>query len=31
MWRWTEIDVTLSPLLTAPRNREGLMTFIAVG
>src|SRR5712671_4949450 len=30
MWRWTEIDVTLSPLLTAPRNKECLMTFIAV-
>src|SRR6266702_7263666 len=30
MWRWTEIDVTLSPLLTAPRNKEWLMTFIAV-
>src|SRR2546425_1038488 len=30
MWRWTEIDVTLSPLLTTPRNKEWLMTFIAV-
>src|SRR4029453_4209246 len=30
MWRWTEIDGTLSPLLTAPRNKECLMTFIAV-
>src|SRR5207302_2056876 len=30
MWRWTEIDVTLSPLLTAARNKEWLMTFIAV-
>src|SRR4029450_10852559 len=30
MWRWTEIDVTLCPLLTAPRNKECLMTFIAV-
>src|SRR2546423_4657734 len=30
MWRWTEIDGTLSPLLTTPRNKECLMTFIAV-
>src|SRR5713226_9731038 len=30
MWRWTEIDVTLSPVLTAPRSKECLMTFIAV-
>src|SRR4030095_13698659 len=30
MWRWTEIDVTLSPLLIASRNKECLMTFIAV-
>src|SRR4029450_4999004 len=30
MWRWTEIDVTLSLVLTAPRSKEWLMTFIAV-
>src|SRR6266446_5989844 len=30
MWRWTEIDVTLSPVLTASRIKECLMTFIAV-
>src|SRR6058998_2057517 len=30
MWRWTEIDVTLSLVLTAPRSQECLMTFIAV-
>ena len=30
MWRWTAIDVTLSLVLTAPRNKEWLMTFIAV-
>src|SRR5437773_7660279 len=30
MWRWTEIDGTLSPVLTAPRSKECLMMFIAV-
>src|SRR5260370_8803150 len=30
MWRWTEIDGTLSLVLTAPRSKECLMTFIAV-
>ena len=30
MWRWTEIDVTLRLVLTAPRSKEWLMTFIAV-
>ena len=30
MWRWTEIDVTLSLVLTAPRSKEWLMTFSAV-
>src|SRR6266446_8547536 len=30
MWRWTAIDGTLRSLLTAPRNKKCLMTFIAV-
>src|SRR3989475_6263004 len=30
MWRWTEIDGTLSLILTAPSSKEWLMTFIAV-
>jgi transposase-like protein len=30
MWRWTEIDVTLGLDVTASRNKEWLMTCIAV-
>ena len=30
MWRWTEIEVTLSLVLTAPRSKEWFMTFITV-
>src|SRR4029453_13629226 len=30
MWRWTEIDGTLSLVLTTPSSKEWLMTFIAV-
>src|SRR5262250_4001197 len=30
MWRWTEIDGTLSLVFTACRSKEWLMTFVAV-